>query len=116
MSRASRASSSEPDTFREEWGYPNEVVKSIPGAARFEIYPVPGAYKSGRPKYEAVFMTADCKKVIVKREAMELTSKRTGKSYHMCRRHDDWRAAKAANALQALEEAGFGIDDVIRGN
>ena len=114
MSRASKAS--QPDTFRLEWGYPNEVVLSIPGAARFEIYPVPGAYKSGRPKYEAVFMTADSKKVISKREAMELVSKRTGKPYHVCRRHEDWRAAKAAATLRVLEEAGFGIDDVIPGN
>ena len=112
MSKAS----SEPDTFREEWGYPNEVVKSIPGAARFEVYPVPGAYRSGRPRFEAVFMTADCKKVISKREAMSLTSKKTGKPYHVCRRHEDWRAAKAAATLRMLEEASFGIDDAIPGN
>ena len=42
--------STEPDTFRQEWSYPNEVIKTIPGAARFEVYQVPGAYKSGRPK------------------------------------------------------------------
>ena len=112
MSRATE----QPDSFREEWGYPNEVVLSIPGASRFEIYPVPGCYKSGRARYEAVFMTSDAKKVIAKREAMELTSKRTGKSYHMCRRHADWRAAKAAATLRVLEEAGFGIDDAIPGN
>ena len=105
--------STEPDTFRQEWSYPNEVIKTIPGAARFEVYPVPGAFNSG---HEAVFMSADCKKVISKREAMELTSKRTGKPYHVCRRHEDWRAAKAAATLRVLEEAGFGIDDVIRGN
>ena len=108
--RASRASSSEPDSFREEWSYPNEVIKSIPGAARFEVYPTPGCYKSGRPKYEAVFMSADGKKVVSKREAMQLVSKKTGKPYVVCRRHDDWRAAKAAATLRVLEEAGFGID------
>ena len=108
--------STEPDTFRQEWSYPNEVIKTIPGAARFEVYPVSGAYKSGRPKYEAVFMSADCKKVISKREAMSLTSKLTGKPYHMCRRHNDWRAAKAAATLKVLESAGFGIDDAIPGN
>ena len=112
-STASRASSSEPDTFREMWGYPNEVVKTIPGAARFEVHPVPGAYKSGRPRFEATFVTADHKKVLARRAAMELVSKRTGKAYHVCRRQED---SKAANALQALAEAGFGIDDVIRGN
>ena len=55
----SRVTSSEPDTFRQEWSYPNEVIKTIPGAARFEVYPMPGAYKSGRPRYKAVFMSAD---------------------------------------------------------
>ena len=46
-STASTASSSEPDTFREMWGYPNEVIKTIPGAAGFEVYPVPGLTNRG---------------------------------------------------------------------
>ena len=110
MSGTRPSSSDQPDTFREEWGYPNDVIKSIPGASRFEIYPIPGAYKSGRPRYEAVFMTSDAKRVVAKREAMSLTSKKTGQAYHVCRRHEDWRAAKAAATLRVLEEAGFGID------
>ena len=109
----SKTSSDQPDTFREEWGYPNDLVKSIPGAARFEIYPVPGAYKSGRPKFEVVFMTSDAKRVVAKREAMQLVSKKTGQLYHVCRRHEDWRAAKAAATLRVLEAARFSIDDAI---
>ena len=111
MSRAT--SSEQPDTFREMWGYLNEILKTIPGAARYEVHPVPGAYKSGRQRFEATFITSDHKKVLARRAAMELTSKRTGKPYHVCKRHED---SKAENALQALSSAGFDIDDVIRGN
>ena len=114
MSRPSRAS--EPDTFRLEWGYLNEVAKSISGAARFEVHPVPGCYKSGRPRFEAVFLTSDAKRVVAKREAMSLTSKKTGQPYHVCRRHEDWRAAKAAATLRVLEEAGFSVDDALPAN
>ena len=109
MNRAS----SEPDSFRETWAYPNKVKASIPGAARYEVHPIPGCYKSGRQRFEATFISADHKKVLARRAAMELVSKRTGKQYHVCKRFED---SKAENALQALEEAGFGIDDVIRGN
>ena len=113
MSGASRASSEQPDEFRKTWGYPNEVKASIPGAARYEVHPVPGCYKSGRQRFEATFVSADHKKVLARREAMELVSKRTGKSYHVCRRVDP---SKAENALQALSSAGFSIDDAIPGN
>ena len=112
-SRASRATSSEPDTFREMWGYPNEVLKTIPGAARYEVHPVPGAYKSGRQRFEASFVSADHKKVLARRAAMELTSRRTGAVYHVCKRHEE---TKGENALRALASAGFGLDDLTQGN
>ena len=108
-----RPSSSEPDPFRETWAYPSEVLKTVPGAARYEVRPIPGCYKSGRQRFEATFVSADHKKVLARREAMELVSKRTGKSYHVCRRVDP---SKAENALQALSSAGFGIDGAIPGN
>ena len=95
------------------WGYPNEVLKTIPGAVRYDVRPVPGCYKSGRQKYQASFVSGDNKKVVGRREAMELVSKRTGKTYHVCRRADP---SKAEDALQALSAAGFDIDDVAPGN
>ena len=95
------------------WGYPNEVLKTIPDAVRYDVRPIPGCYKSGRQKYQATFVSSDNKKVVGRREAMELVSKRTGKSYHVCRRVDP---SKAENALQALSSAGFDIDDVVPGN
>ena len=102
---------SEPDSFREMWGYPNEVKATIHGAARYEVHPVPGCYKSGRQRFEATFVSADHKKVLARRAAMELTSRRTGAVYHVCKRHED---SKAENALRALSAAGFDIDDVVR--
>ena len=105
--------SNEPDNFREMWGYPNEVLKTIPDAVRYDVRPIPGCYKSGRQKYQATFVSSDNKKVVGRREAMSLTSKRTGKQYYVCKRVDP---PKAENALQALSSAGFDIDDAIPGN
>ena len=105
--------SSEPDTFRLEWGYPSEVIKTVPGAARYEVHPVPGCYKSGRQRFEASFVSADHRRVLSRRAAMELVSKRTGAVYHVCKRHEP---SKAENALRAIASAGFDIDDVARGN
>ena len=108
-----RPSSSEPDQFRETWAYPSEVLKTVSGAVRFDVRPIPGCYKSGRQRFEATFVSSDNKKVVGRREAMSLTSKRTGKQYYVCKRVDP---SKAESALQALSSAGFGIDDVVPGN
>ena len=109
----SRASGEQPDEFRKTWGYPNEVLKTIPGAARYEVQPVPGAFKSGRQRFEATFLSSDHKKILARRSAMQLTSRRTGAVYHVCKRQED---SRAENALQALSSAGFNIDDAIPGN
>ena len=103
----------QPDSFRETWGYPSEVLKTVSGAARYEVQPIPGCYRSGRKRFEATFVSADHKKVLARRAAMELVSKRSGAVYHVCKRHED---SKAENALRALSAAGFEVDDVIRGN
>ena len=108
-----RPSSSEPDPFRETWAYPSEVLKTVPGGARYEVHPVPGCYKSDSQRFEATFVSADHKKVLARRAAMELVSKRSGAVYHVCKRHED---SKAENALRALSSAGFDIDDVVRSN
>ena len=105
--------SSEPDSFREMWGYPNEVKATIHGASRYEVHPIPGCYKSGRQRFEATFLSADHKKVLVRRAAMELVSKRTGAIYHVGKRHEE---TKGENALRALASAGFGLDDLTQGN
>ena len=99
------------DSFKEMWGFPNEVLRTVPGAARYEVHPIPGCYKSGRQRFEATFVSADHKKVLARRAAMELVSKRTGAVYHVCKRREE---TKGENALRALASAGFDVDDVVR--
>ena len=107
MSRATE----QPDSFRDTWAYLSEVVKTVPGASRYEVHPVPGCYRSGRARFDATFVSADYKKVLARRDPMELVSKRTGAVYHVCKRHEE---TKGENALRALASAGFDIDDVVR--
>ena len=103
----------EQDSFRDTWAYLSEVVKTVPGAVRYDVRPIPGCFKSGRQRFEATFVSADHKKVLARRAAMELVSKRTGAVYHVCKRHED---SKAENALRALSSAGFSVDDALPAN
>ena len=107
----SRTSNDQQDSFKEMWGFPNEVLRTVSGAVRYDVRPIPGCFKSGRQRFEATFVSADHKKVLARRAAMELVSKRTGAVYHVCKRHEE---TKGENALRALTSAGFGIDDVVR--
>ena len=101
------------DTFRRDWGYPREVRAMISDAVFFEINPIPGAYRSGRPRYEATFLSADRKKVVARRAAMQLVSRRSGQNYFVVRRADDLQAAHEFDHSPATKQAGFGLDDVI---
>ena len=74
--------------FFQTWGFPSEVKSSIPNAHSYEVYPAPSApsaYKSGRPRYVASFAD-EFKNVVATRDAMRLTSKKTGKEYDVCLR------------------------------
>ena len=76
------------DDFFLKYGFPSEVKASIPNAHSFEVYPAPSApsaYKSGRPRYVATFSDA-FGNVVATRDAMRLTSKKTGKEYDVCMR------------------------------
>ena len=102
------------NTFQQDWGFPSEVKATIPGATWFEVQPVPGNYRSGRPKFECTF--AGGGKVLATRPAMELTSKKTGKPYHVCRREaDSWPSASAQPkpASRPTAAAQFSLDDVL---
>ena len=94
--------------FQKDWGFPSEVRATIPDAAYYDVRPVPGTYKSGRPKFECLFLSNDRKKVIARREAMELIARKTGKPYHVCRRAESWGAGQPLPAA-----AQFSIDDVL---
>ena len=75
------------DDFFQTWGFPSEVKASI-NAHSFEVYPAPSApsaYKSGRPRYVCSFADG-FGNVVATRDAMRLTSKKTGLDYDVCRR------------------------------
>ena len=75
------------DDFFQTWGFPSEVKASI-NAHSFEVYPAPSApsaYKSGRLRYVCSFAD-EFGNVVGTRDAMRLTSKKTGKEYDVCLR------------------------------
>ena len=76
------------DDFFQTWGFTSEVKSSIPNAHSFMLTPAlspPSAYKSGRPRYVATF-SDEFGNVVATRDAMRLTSKKTGKEYDVCLR------------------------------
>jgi hypothetical protein len=115
------------DDFRSEWAFPSEVRTTIPGAGLYEVRQVPGAYKSGRPKFECYFLSIDKKRIIATRLAMQLTSSKTGSIYFVCRRQDNtvWKkalaskvvdellAARGVNPTVAAVPRAFSLDDVL---
>ena len=72
--------------FQSQWGYPSEIKTEI-GAAYYELRPLPDNFRSGRPKWECLFFSAD-RKLVSRRTAMELVSKKTGKPYRVCARNE----------------------------
>lgn len=76
------------DDFFVTWGFPSEVKSSIPNAHSFEVTPAlspPSAYKSGRPRYVCEYRD-EFGNVLASRDAMRLTSKKTGLEYDVCLR------------------------------
>ena len=72
--------------FMSQWGYPSEIKTEI-GAAYYELRPLPDNFRSGRPKWECLFFSSD-RKLVSRRMAMELVSKKTGKPYRVCARNE----------------------------
>ena len=72
--------------FQSQWGYPSEIKTEI-GAAYYELRPLPDNFRSGRPKWECLFFSAD-RKLVSRRLAMELISKKTNKPYRVCARNE----------------------------
>ena len=105
------------NSFQDEWGYPNEVLPTIPGARYYDVEPLPETYRTGRAKMVAIFYNADRTKVLARQDAMELTSKRTGRPYTVCRRYDSAAATAPAQALAGApspeQPRGFSLDDVL---
>ena len=102
------------NSFQDEWGYPNEVLPTIPGARYYDVEPLPETYRTGRAKMVAIFYNADRTKVLARQDAMELTSKRTGRPYTVCRRYNpSLVGADAPSQAPAPEHPrGLSLDDV----
>ncbi len=81
------------NSFREKWAFPSEVKEAL-GARRYEIKPTLQTYRSGRAKWLVRFYDGDI--LLAARDAMELTSKRTGTPYHVCLRHEPVKRAEPA--------------------
>ena len=72
--------------FLTQWGYPSEIKTQI-GASSYELRSLPDNIRSGRPKMECLFFTAD-RKMVSRRMAMKLMSQKNGKPYHVCARNE----------------------------
>lgn len=86
--------------FGDDWGFPGAVRDQLQFELElsplfYDVKPTGKAFRTGRPKFEAVFTTARISgKVVAVRDAMELTSKVTGKPYFMVRKHGTSKPAK----------------------
>ena len=71
-------------SFADNWAFASELKQEL-GAASYDIRLLPEKFRSGRPKFECLFFDKG-NSLISRRIAMELTSKRSGKPYHMVSR------------------------------
>ena len=103
------------DSFEASWMFPNELKKDL-GASGYDVNPTMDTFSTGRAKFEAVFFEGEGhnRKVVERRTAMELTSRKTGKPYHVVRRkaanHEGRPAAQQA-APAARQE--YSLDDAL---
>ena len=74
-------------SFEESWMFVNEANQAL-GASGYDLNPTADRFRSGRPKFEAVFYsgTGHERTVIERRTGMELHSAKTGKPYHVVSR------------------------------
>ena len=105
-------------SFQDDWGFAGDVKETIPGAAYYTIRSTDEKFRSGRPKFECTFTAASGNRVIERRDAMELISKRTGKPYHVVRRHaapasSTGQPARDQLARNRAASEQWGIDDVL---
>ena len=83
----------------------SDVKATIEGAVYYDVRPTPENYKTGRPKFECLFLDASKNRVIERRPAMELISKRTGKPYNVVSRKPQPAARQPAPAAYTLDDA-----------
>ena len=96
-------------SFNEQWGFPSEIKNELT-AASYDVRPLPTSFRSGRPKWEALFFSKD-NTLISRRLSMELISKKTGKPYHVCAREEP---APPRTILRRETASDYSLDDVLR--
>ena len=100
-------------SFEDSWCFPNEVKKEL-GASGFDINDTPENFSTGRPRLEAVYYTGEGhnRRVIERRTAMRLISKKTGKPYEVVSRQPD-SAARQPAPPPSQPAAPYSLEDVI---
>ena len=99
-------------TFEQDWGFASDVKATIEGAVYYDVRPTPENFKTGRPKFECLFLDASKNRVIETRTAMRLISKKTGKPYEVVSRKPD-SAARQPAAPPSGPAAPYTLDDVL---
>ena len=103
-------------SFGESWMFPNELKKDL-GATGYDINDTPENFSTGRARLEAVFYEGEGnnRRVIERRTAMRLISKKTGKPYEVVSRKPDSAARQPAarQASPSRPAAPYTLDDVL---
>ena len=96
--------------------FPNELKKDL-GATGYDINDTPENFSTGRARLEAVFYEGEGNnsRVIERRTAMRLISKKTGKPYEVVSRKPDSAARQPAarQASPSQPAAPYSLEDVI---
>ena len=95
-------------TVEQQWGFPSDIKKEL-DAASFDVRPLPESFRSGRPKWECLFFSED-RKLMSRRVAMQLVSKKTNKPYHVCAREE---AAPPRTTLRREQTSDYNSFDVL---
>ena len=95
-------------TFEQQWGFPSDIKTQLK-AAYFDLRPLPENFRSGRPKFECLFFSGD-NELMSRRVAMQLTSKKTGKAYHVCAREE---ATPPRTILRREQASDYSLEDVL---
>ena len=66
--------------FNEVWSFPQDIIKQIQSATRYEVLPSEMKYSSGRDKFVCFFYDKN-NKMLAKHLAMQLVSKKNNKHY-----------------------------------
>ena len=73
-------------TFQDEYDFPSKVRLQYGKFTRFRVMKTGDTYQTGREKLNIYFCDMKSDDPIAAHECMELTSKKTGKPYYVCKK------------------------------